>query len=140
MKIAIGGDHAGFEYKAAIIELLVKEGHTIQNFGTDSADSVDYPDFAHQLAAKIEAKEADYGILICGTANGIAMSVNKHEEIRAAIAWSESVAYMARQHNDANVLCLPARYIAAPLALSCVDLFMSTDFEGGRHKKRVDKI
>lgn len=139
-KIIIGADHAGFELKAAVVAYLQSKDIEVTDVGTHSAESVDYPDFAHALATRIEAGEFSYGILICGTANGIAMAANKHSGIRAAIAWCPSVADMARKHNDANVLCLPARYVATPLALSCVDAFMTTDFEGGRHGRRVGKI
>jgi len=140
MKIAIGGDHAGFEYKAAIIELLVKEGHTIQNFGTDSADSVDYPDFAHPVSSSIENGENELGILICGSANGVAMTANKHQGIRAAICWNEELAALAKQHNNANVVCIPARFIDLALAQKIVSAFIQQPFEGGRHGRRVDKI
>lgn len=139
-KIAMGSDHAGFPLKEAIREYLAGKGVEILDFGTYSADSADYPDFAHAVAKALESGEAEYGILICGTANGIAMAANKHAHIRAAIAWSAAIAALARQHNDANILCLPGRELAVPLALSCVDAFFSTDFEGGRHSRRVGKI
>jgi ribose 5-phosphate isomerase B len=139
-KIAIGSDHAGFELKEILKAHLDSLGIQVKDYGTHSPESVDYPDYAHQVASAIEAGDFEYGILICGTANGIAMAANKHVGIRAAIAWSESIARMARSHNDANVLCLPARVIAAPLAIDCLDMFLKTKFEGGRHERRVHKI
>lgn len=139
-KIAIGADHAGFELKAALIGYLESKGLEVDDCGTYSADSTDYPDYAHEVAVKVESGEFPLGILICGTANGIAMAANKHAGIRAAIAWTEAVSRMARSHNDANILCLPARVIAVQLAKDCVDAFLATEFEGGRHKRRVDKI
>ncbi|MCP4122265.1 MAG: ribose 5-phosphate isomerase B [Bacteroidetes bacterium] len=139
-KIAIGCDHAGYQLKESIKEHLKSLDVEVIDCGTDSPDSVDYPDFAHAVADTLSSGEALFGILICGTANGIAMSANKHSHIRAAIAWCENIAEMARLHNNANILCLPARVIATPLALSCVDTFMTTDFEGGRHGRRVGKM
>ncbi|MTI41288.1 ribose 5-phosphate isomerase B [Fulvivirga lutimaris] len=140
MKIAIGGDHAGFEYKASIIEALEKQGHEVQNFGTDTADSVDYPDFAHPVSSSVESGKNELGILICGSANGVAMTANKHQGIRAAICWNEELASLARQHNNANVVCIPARFIDLDLAQKIVDTFLTEPFEGGRHGRRVDKI
>ncbi|MEQ8242964.1 ribose 5-phosphate isomerase B [Fulvivirga sp.] len=140
MKIAIGGDHAGFEYKAAIIEELKKQGHDVQNFGTDTADSVDYPDFAHPVSSSVEGGENELGILICGSANGVAMTANKHQGIRAAICWNEELASLAKQHNNANIVCIPARFIDLELAKKIVTTFLKEPFEGGRHGRRVDKI
>lgn len=140
MKIAIGGDHAGFEYKASIMEALEKQGHEIQNFGTDTADSVDYPDFAHPVSSSVESGKNELGILICGSANGVAITANKHQGIRAAICWNEELASLARQHNNANVVCLPARFIDLDLAQKIVNTFLAESFEGGRHGRRVDKI
>ncbi len=140
MKIAIGGDHAGFEYKAAIIKALEKQGHVLENFGTDSADSVDYPDFAHPVSSSVENGENELGILICGSANGVAMTANKHQGIRAAICWNEELAALARQHNNANIVCIPARFIDLDLAQKIVNTFINEPFEGGRHGRRVDKI
>lgn len=140
MKIAIGGDHAGFEYKAAIIEELKKQGHDVQNFGTDTADSVDYPDFAHPVSSSVESGENELGILICGSANGVAMTANKHQGIRAAICWNEELASLAKQHNNANIVCIPARFIDLELAQKIVATFLKAPFEGGRHGRRVDKI
>lgn len=138
--IALGGDHAGYEYKAALIKHLEAAGFSTKNFGTDGPDSVDYPDYVHPLATAVEAGEADLGILICGSANGVCMTANKHQGIRAAIAWQNDIAALARQHNNANVLCIPARFVSLDLATEMVDTFVSTDFEGGRHQNRVNKI
>jgi len=140
MKIAIGNDHAGPDYKHAIVAHLKSEGHEVLNFGTDTLDSVDYPDFGHQVAQAVQNGEADYGIVICGSGNGIAMSVNKHQKVRAALCWMKEIAELARQHNDANVISIPARYTSQNQALEMVKTFLTTDFEGGRHQRRVDKI
>lgn len=140
MTIAIGCDHAGFQFKEAIKSALESKGFTIEDFGTHSEDSVDYPDFVHPVAEAIESGKADFGILICGSANGVAITANKHQSIRAAIAWQEDLAKLARQHNDANVLCLPARFIKLDLGLKLCEHFLNTDFEGGRHQRRVSKI
>jgi ribose 5-phosphate isomerase B len=140
MKIAIGGDHAGFNYKSELITYLKSKGFDVQDFGTNSEASCDYPDYVHPLALAIEAKEADLGVLICGSANGIAITANKHQGVRAAISWETEIASLARQHNDANVVCLPARFISIELAKQIVDTFINTEFEGGRHQNRVDKI
>ena len=140
MKIAIGSDHAGYNLKQKIKERLQKEEIEVIDFGTDSEDSCDYPDIAHPLADSIEKKESDMGIAICGSGNGINMSLNKHQEIRSALCWTKELAELARQHNDANVLALPARFIDEEIAFLCVDAFLKTDFEGGRHARRVNKI
>jgi ribose 5-phosphate isomerase B len=140
MKLAIGSDHAGFEYKAQLIKVLESLQHHVHDYGTYSVDSVDYPDFAHPVADAVESKEAELGILLCGSANGVAMTANKHEGIRAAICWTNELAALARQHNDANILCIPARYVSIDLAKEMLVTFLSTPFEGGRHSKRVDKI
>ncbi len=139
-KVVIGGDHAGFEYKYNLIDKLVNDGHEVQDVGTYSEESVDYPDFAHKLTAIVAEKKADFGVLICGSGNGVAMSANKNPQVRAALCWLEELASLARQHNDANVICLPARFISYALAEKCVQIFLSTAFEGGRHARRVDKI
>ena len=139
-KIAIGSDHAGVEYKAAIIEFLKAEGYEIQDFGPANADSVDYPDFAHPVASSVENAENELGILICGSANGVAITANKHQGIRAAIAWQNEISALARQHNDANVICIPARFVDLDLAKKIALTFLTTDFEGGRHANRVNKI
>ncbi|MGJ1196158.1 ribose 5-phosphate isomerase B [Sphingobacterium spiritivorum] len=138
--IAIGGDHAGFDYKKELIPFLKELGYEVKDFGAYSTDSVDYPDFAHPVASAVESKEFDKGILICGSANGVAITANKHQDIRAAICWLEEIAALARQHNDANIVCIPARFISLDLAKAIVKTFMTTDFEGGRHANRVNKI
>lgn len=138
ISIAIGADHAGFEFKNILIDFL--EEYTIKDFGTYSADSVDYPDFAHLVASAVEKAEFTIGILICGSANGVAITVNKHQSIRAAICWNEELAELARSHNNANVLCIPARFISPELARQICTKFISTEFEGGRHANRVNKI
>jgi ribose 5-phosphate isomerase B len=140
MKIALGGDHAGYEYKKEIIKILEAEGYQIKDFGPFSDASVDYPDYVHPLALAIEQKEFDFGILVCGSGNGVAITANKHQGIRAAIAWQMELATLARQHNDANVLALPARFIDLDLAKDMVKAFLKTEFEGGRHENRVKKI
>jgi ribose 5-phosphate isomerase B len=138
--IAIGGDHAGFQYKEFIVEALQNNGLSVQDFGTNSTASVDYPDFAHPVANAVERGEAACGILICGSANGVAISANKHQGIRAAICWEEEVAQLARQHNDANIICIPARFVSHVKAQRMVELFLDIPFEGGRHQNRVAKI
>lgn len=140
MIIALGGDHAGFKYKASINKMLEKEGHTCLDFGTNSEASVDYPDYIHPLAKAIESGEAKLGVIICGSGNGVAMTANKHSEIRAAICWKLELAVLARQHNDANVVSIPARFISLRLAKDIVKIFVNTAFEGGRHARRVAKI
>jgi ribose 5-phosphate isomerase B len=140
MKIAIGNDHAGPDYKHAIVQYLKSEGHQVSNFGTDTTDSVDYPDFGHQVADAVDTKLVDMGIVICGSGNGIAMSANKHQNVRAALCWMKEIAELARQHNDANVISIPARYTSVNQALEMVKAFLATEFEGGRHERRVNKI
>ena len=140
MTIAIGCDHAGFPLKGPIITMLKSNGIEVLDFGTNSYESVDYPDFVHPVAKAVEQGEAQLGIVICGSGNGVAMTANKHQGIRAAICWTEELAALARQHNDANVLALPARFINPQLALSIVSNFIHAEFEGGRHEKRVRKI
>jgi ribose 5-phosphate isomerase B len=138
--VAIGADHAGFEYKTFISDFLASKGLNIKDFGTYSADSVDYPDFAHPVASAVESGIAGCGILICGSANGVAITANKHQGIRAALCWTEEVAQLARQHNNANVICIPARFVSTAVAEQMVHMFLDTAFEGGRHEKRVGKI
>jgi ribose 5-phosphate isomerase B len=138
LKIAIGGDHAGFELKQAIAAIL--DGIEIKDFGTYSAASVDYPDFAHPVALAVESGEFDLGILVCGSANGVAITANKHQGIRAAICWNDELAALARSHNNANIVCLPARFISVDEAKKIVHTFLITDFEGGRHANRVNKM
>lgn len=140
MKISIGNDHAGPDYKKAIVEMLQANGHEIINHGTDVFDSVDYPDFGHPVATDVANKTASLGIVICGSGNGIAMTVNKHQGIRAALCWTKEIAMLARQHNDANIISIPARFTSIPQAVEMVQTFLTTDFEGGRHANRVNKI
>lgn len=140
MKIAIGNDHAGTEYKFAIQNLLKERGIEVINYGTDEESSVDYPDFVHPVAKAVENKEVDLGILICGSGNGVSMTANKYEKVRAALCWNEEIVELARQHNNANILCVPARYTAKAQVLDMVKSFLDTSFEGGRHQSRVDKI
>jgi ribose 5-phosphate isomerase B len=138
IKIAIGADHAGFEYKEHLKHYLNE--FSLKDFGTLSADSVDYADFAHPVADAIETGLFSFGILICGSANGVAITANKHKHIRAAICWTAEIAALSRKHNDANVLCIPARFVTKAVAREMVDLFMNTKFEGGRHQARIEKI
>jgi ribose 5-phosphate isomerase B len=138
--IAIGCDHAGFDFKESLLSFLEAEKLPFKDFGTYSKDSVDYPDFAHPVASAVENGDAAFGILLCGSANGVAITANKHQGIRAAICWEEELARLARQHNNANVICIPCRFILEGVAEKMVDIFMNTPFEGGRHQGRVDKI
>ena len=140
MKIAIGCDHAGFDFKEAIKAMLMAQGYDLFDAGTHSLDSMDYPDTAHPVAIKVESGDAQLGILICGSANGVAMVANKHQGIRAAICWENELSLLARTHNDANIVCLPARFISLDLAQQIVQTFINTEFEGGRHANRVNKI
>ena len=140
MKISIGNDHAGPEYKKAIVKMLEAKGYVVTNYGTDSVDSVDYPDFGHPVATDVETGKADFGIVICGSGNGIAMTVNKHAGVRAGLCWTKEIAYLTRLHNDANVVSIPARFTSIEQALEIVDTFLNTAFEGGRHQNRVNKI
>lgn len=138
--IAIGSDHAGFEYKELLKTWLMDNGYATKDFGTYSSESTDYADFAHPVSLAVETKEFDLGLLVCGSANGVAITANKHQGIRAAICWNEDLAGLARQHNNANVLCIPQRFISAELAVKILDRFLHSDFEGGRHERRVSKI
>ncbi|MFY0628870.1 MAG: ribose 5-phosphate isomerase B [Flavobacteriaceae bacterium] len=140
MTISIGNDHAGTDYKFAIVEILKSKGIDVNNYGTDSNESVDYPDFVHPVAKDIVGKKADFGILICGSANGVAMTANKYQEVRAGLCWTKEIVELIRQHNNANILCIPARYTSIPQALKMVETFLNTEFEGGRHQNRVNKI
>ena len=140
LPIAIGCDHAGFDCKEDLISFLEGEGLVFKDFGTYTKDSVDYPDFAHPVASAVEKHEAAFGILVCGSANGVAITANKHQGIRAAVCWGEELAKLSREHNNANVICIPARFVREGDAEKMVNLFMQTEFEGGRHGKRVDKI
>ena len=138
MRIAIGADHAGFDYKEAIVKWL--NADNLKDFGTYSSASADYPDFAHPVASAVESDDFDFGILICGSANGVAITANKHQGIRAAICWNEELASLARMHNNANIVCIPARFISIDEAEKIVQTFLMTEFEGGRHANRVNKI
>lgn len=140
MKISIGNDHAGPDYKKAIVDFLELKGYEIFNHGTNTFDSVDYPDFGHPVAIDVETGKADFGIVICGSGNGINMTVNKHQGIRSALCWTKEIASLARQHNDANIISIPARYTSIQQAVEMVDTFLNTSFEGGRHATRVNKI
>jgi ribose 5-phosphate isomerase B len=139
-KIYLGADHAGFEMKEAIKEFLLSKNYQVEDLGTHSADSVDYPDFAHGVASKVEEQEERVGFLFCGSANGVCITANKHKGIRAGLAWNTEIAELTRQHNNANILCIPARYVSIDLAENMVKRFLSTSFEGGRHQLRVNKI
>ncbi|HNI45083.1 MAG TPA: ribose 5-phosphate isomerase B [Chitinophagales bacterium] len=141
MNIAIGSDHAGFDLKTILVNYLQNNSTYIcQDFGTYSPESVDYPDFAHLVADAVATGQCDKGILLCGSANGVAITANKHATIRAALCWQEEIATLARQHNDANILCIPARFVTTETAFKMVDIFLNTPFEGGRHAQRVAKI
>jgi ribose 5-phosphate isomerase B len=140
MTISIGNDHAGTEYKQAIVAHLETKGYTVNNYGTNANDSVDYPDFVHPVAKDVADNKVDFGILICGSANGVAMTANKHQKVRAGICWTKEITELTRQHNNANICCIPARFTALQQAIQIVDMFLETEFEGGRHQNRVDKI
>ncbi|SDH28061.1 ribose 5-phosphate isomerase B [Myroides phaeus] len=140
MNISIGNDHAGPAYKQAIIKLLESRGYKVTNYGTDDFSSVDYPDFGHKVAFDVEEGKADFGIVICGSGNGIAMTANKHQGVRCALCWTKEIAELARLHNDANVISIPARYTSIEQAVAMVEAFLDTKFEGGRHLTRVNKI
>jgi ribose 5-phosphate isomerase B len=139
-KMAIGCDHAGYPYKDRIKKYLQEQGIEVLDFGTDSAESVDYPDFIHPVAEKVEQGEAQFGVILCGSGNGASMTANKHQGIRSALCWDVPLAKLAREHNDANILSLPVRFIEEETALECLNVFIHTDFEGGRHQRRVNKI
>ncbi|PZR41476.1 MAG: ribose 5-phosphate isomerase B [Azospira oryzae] len=138
--LAIGSDHAGFQYKELLKKWLTDNGYVVKDFGTYSAESADYADFAHPVSLVVEKKEFDLGLLVCGSANGVAITANKHQGIRAAICWNEELAGLARQHNNANIVCIPERFVSAELAVKILDKFLHSDFEGGRHERRVNKI
>lgn len=140
MKIAIGNDHAGTELKQQVLRYLEENNHTVINVGTDSDESVDYPDFAHQVGKMVNENETEMGVVICGSGNGVNITVNKYPGVRSALCWTTEIAALARQHNNANVIAIPARFVSNTLALEMVKVFFETDFEGGRHSRRVDKI
>jgi len=139
-RIGIAGDHAGYEYKSSLIKELEAQGYELVDLGPGSAESVDYPDYVHPLADAVATGQVDKGIAICGSGNGVCMTVNKHQDIRGALVWNEELAALARQHNDANIICIPARFVDYSLVSKMVDVFLHTDFEGGRHSRRVSKI
>ena len=140
MTISIGNDHAGTDYKYAIVKYLESNGITVKNYGTDTNDSVDYPDFVHPVAEDVSSNSVDFGILICGSGNGVAMTANKHPKVRAGLCWTKEITALTRLHNNANICCIPARFTALQQAIDIVDVFLNTKFEGGRHQNRVDKI
>ena len=140
MTISIGNDHAGTDYKLAILKYLETKGITVKNYGTNTNHSVDYADFVHPVANDVEKNKANYGILICGSANGVAITANKHQKVRAGLCWNKEIAHLTRSHNNANILCIPARFTAIQQAIEIVDVFLHTHFEGGRHQRRIDKI
>ena len=140
MKIVIGNDHAGTEYKKSIVELLETMGHQVHNYGTDHNNSVDYPDHVHPVAKDVDQNNADFGVLICGSGNGVCMTANKYQNVRAALCWNTEIAGLARGHNNANIICIPARYVSLDQALNMIQTFFTEPFEGGRHQNRVDKI
>jgi len=139
-EVFIGGDHAGFELKARVITRLSSKGYKVRDFGTESLNSVDYPDYIHPLANAMEQDSNSIGIIICGSGNGVAMTANKHTHIRAALCWQNEIAELARLHNDANIISIPARFVSEELAFRMIDTFLNTAFEGGRHQRRVNKI
>ena len=140
MRISIGNDHAGVEYKNYIKEYLLANHIEINNYGTDSLDSVDYPDFAHPVSNDVNEKKSDLGILICGSGNGVCMTANKYKNVRAALCWNKELALLSKSHNNANIVCIPARFIEKEEALEIIKTFISQEFEGGRHERRVNKI
>lgn len=140
MNFSIGNDHAGVDYKEAIVSYLRSKGHQVTNHGTDTEASVDYPDFIHPVAKDVSSKTVDLGIIICGSGNGASMTANKYQDIRSALCWTKEIVALAREHNNANILSLPARFISIPQAIAMVEVYINTGFEGGRHQNRIDKI
>ncbi|WP_298953403.1 RpiB/LacA/LacB family sugar-phosphate isomerase [uncultured Nonlabens sp.] len=140
MKISIGNDHAGPDYKQAVVKMLKARGHEINNHGTDTFDSVDYPDFAHKVGQDVDKAVTEIGIVICGSAQGVSMTVNKYQNVRGAVCWTKEIAGLAREHNNANVICIPARFTSIPQVIAMVETFLDTEFAGGRHATRVNKI
>ena len=140
MKLGICSDHAGFEYKCELKDYLKGKGYEVVDFGTDSTESMDYPDVAHPLARAVAGKEVDFGVAMCGSGNGISMTLNKHKGVRAALCWTPELAKLAKEHNDANILSLPARFISTAMAKEILKAYLSAKFEGGRHQRRIDKI
>tara|TARA_B100001057_G_scaffold153329_1_gene153462 strand:+ start:496 stop:924 length:429 start_codon:yes stop_codon:yes gene_type:complete len=140
MRISIGNDHAGVDYKKYILEYLFVKDVEVKNYGTDSLESVDYPDFAHPVSQDVNDQSSDLGILICGSGNGVCMTANKYEKVRAALCWNKELAKLSKSHNNANIVCIPARFVDKEQALEIVKTFISENFEGGRHERRVNKI
>lgn len=140
MTFSIGNDHAGVDYKEAIVAFLKEKGYGVMNHGTDTPNSVDYPDFIHPVAQDVSSKKSDLGIIICGSGNGASMTANKYQDIRSALCWTKEIVALAKEHNNANILSLPARFISIPQALAMVETYINTEFEGGRHQNRIDKI
>lgn len=140
MKLVIGNDHAGYELKVYLLEWLKNNGYEVENLGTDSEESMDYPDVVHPLALTVEQGDVDFGILVCGSGQGVSFTANKHQGIRAALCWKPEIAALSRQHNNANILCLPGRFIDKELAVDTLKAFLTSDFEGGRHQNRIDKV
>jgi ribose 5-phosphate isomerase B len=140
MQFSIGNDHAGVEHKKAIVSYLESKRYKVINHGTDSEESVDYPDFIHPVAQDVSSKKANLGIIICGSGNGASMTANKHQDIRSALCWNKEIVALARQHNNANILSLPARFISISQAIAMVEVYINTEFEGGRHQNRINKI
>lgn len=140
MKIAVGNDHAGYEMKVVLLKWLEEQGYEIENFGTNSPESMDYPDVVHPLAESVEAGKFDFGLLICGSGQGVSFTANKHQGIRAALCWKKEIAELARQHNNANVLCLPGRFLTEKEGIEILSAFLNAKFEGGRHQNRIDKV
>jgi ribose 5-phosphate isomerase B len=140
LRLGIGSDHAGFELKESMLAMLKEKGFNVKNFGTYTSDSVDYPDFVHPLATEVQENKLDFGIVICGSGQGVCMTANKYPGVRAALSWNNEIATLTRQHNDANVICLPARFVSNELAKEMTLTFLDTPFEGGRHQSRVEKI
>ena len=140
MNFSRGNDHAGVDYKEAIVSYLISKGHQVINYGTDTAESVDYPDFIHPVAKDISSQKVNLGIIICGSGNGASMTANKYQDIRSALCWTKEIVVLAREHNNANILSLPARFISIPQAIEMVEVYINTEFEGGRHQNRIDKI
>ena len=140
MNFSIGNDHAGVDYKEAIVSYLRSKGHQVTNHGTDTEARVDYPDFIHPVAKDVSSKTVDLGIIICGSGNGASMTANKYQDIRSALCWTKEIVALAREHNNANILSLPARFISIPQAIAMVEVYINTEFEGGRHQNRIDKI
>lgn len=140
MNISIGNDHAGPDYKQAIVKMLQERGHQVTNHGTDTLDSMDYPDVAHKVGKDVDTKVSDLGVVICGSAQGVSMTVNKYQNVRGAVCWNKEITGLAREHNNANVICIPARFTSIPQAVAMVETFLDTNFAGGRHANRVNKI